>query len=302
MEEFARGVVCIPTSFVNSYLIGEPGGPWALVDSGLPGFSGKIRRAAEARFGAGSRPEGIFLTHGHFDHSGGARALADAWGAPVFAHRLELPYLSGRSEYPPPDPTVGGCIAQLSRVMPRGAVDLGLRLQELGGRGEVNEGVVPGMDGWSWLHTPGHAPGQVAFFRAADRTLLAGDAFATMNLDSYVGLITKRRTLATGGAPFICDWDATSVSLQRLSRLEPAAIGCGHGYPMTGPGLAEDLKRFAQTFSPPTHGRYVAEPALTDERGVDWLPPRPADPGPAIALVAGAAAVGFIVARRRRSR
>ena len=54
MEIIAPGVAWIPTSFVNAYFIGEPGGPWALVDTGLPGFGWKIRAAAAARFGADS--------------------------------------------------------------------------------------------------------------------------------------------------------------------------------------------------------------------------------------------------------
>ncbi len=77
MEIIAPGVACVPASFVNTYLIGEPGGPWALVDTGVPGFGWKIRAAAAERFGQDSRPAAIFLTHGHFDHSGNARALAD---------------------------------------------------------------------------------------------------------------------------------------------------------------------------------------------------------------------------------
>ncbi len=124
-ERNRPGVAWTYTSFVNAYFIGEPGGPWALVDTGLPGFGAKIRAAAAARFGRDSRPQAIFLTHGHFDHAGNALALADHWDVPIYAHRLELPYLTGRSDYPPPDPTVGGAIAMLSRVLPHGARDLG---------------------------------------------------------------------------------------------------------------------------------------------------------------------------------
>ena len=110
MKEIASGVAWTYTSFVNIYFIGEPGGPWALVDSGLPFFSPKVRAEAAARYGPDARPEAIFLTHGHFDHAGSALALAEYWDVPVYAHRLELPYLNGHSDYPPPDPTVGGGI------------------------------------------------------------------------------------------------------------------------------------------------------------------------------------------------
>ena len=53
----------LPISFVNVFFIGRPGGPWALVDAGLPGRANQILEAAEARFGAGARPEAILLTH-----------------------------------------------------------------------------------------------------------------------------------------------------------------------------------------------------------------------------------------------
>ena len=121
MQEIAPGVAWTYTSFVNAYFIGEPGGPWALVDTGLPGFSATILAAAAGRYGPDARPEAIFLTHGHFDHAGNALALANHWNVPVYAHRLELPYLTGRSDYAPPDPTVGGAIAMFSRVLPYGA-------------------------------------------------------------------------------------------------------------------------------------------------------------------------------------
>ena len=59
-------------------------------------------------FGHGNRPAAILLTHGHFDHVGALKTLAEEWDVPVYAHTLELPYLTGRSSYPPPDPSVGG--------------------------------------------------------------------------------------------------------------------------------------------------------------------------------------------------
>jgi glyoxylase-like metal-dependent hydrolase (beta-lactamase superfamily II) len=41
------------------------------------------------------------LTHGHFDHVGSVIELADYWNVPVYAHKLELPYLVGQMDYPP---------------------------------------------------------------------------------------------------------------------------------------------------------------------------------------------------------
>ena len=301
MKEIASGVAWTYTNFANVYFIGEPGGPWALVDTGLPFFAAKIRAAAMARYGPGARPEAIFLTHGHFDHAGNALALADLWDVPVYAHRLELPYLNGHSDYPPPDPTVGGGIAMLSRVLPSGGRDLGDRLRvfspEAGqhddGAPGGDHGPLPGFADWRWVHTPGHAPGHVAFYRESDRTLLAGDALATMDMDSYLELLIKQQELAVAGSPFISDWEAYGRSVEKLAVLDPVALGCGHGIPMTGPEIAGDLQRFSANLMPPRHGRYVAEPARADERGVDWLPPAPSDPFP---FLVGAAAVGLVLA------
>lgn len=287
IERIAPEVGWLPISFVNVYFVGRPGESWALVDTGLPGSMNKILETAEARFGAGSKPEAIYLTHGHFDHSGAARELAENWDVPVYAHRMELPYLTDRSAYPPPDPTIGGAIAFLSRFMPGRGRDLGNRVQEL------PDGDLPGMEGWHWTETPGHSPGHVSFFRSSDRVLLAGDAFATMNMDSWIGLISGKMELARGGAPFNMDWDATRRSVEKLSQLRPTVVGCGHGIPMTRGDLAERLERFAQNFTPPKHGRYVRSPAEVNEHGVVSLPRAPFDPVPLATagalLVAGVA-------------
>lgn len=289
IARIAPDVGWLPISFVNVYFIGRPGGEWLLVDTGLPGRADQIIEAAEARFGTGTRPEAIVLTHGHWDHAGSALDLARIWEVPIYAHRLEMPYLTGKSKYPPPDPTVGGAIAFLSRFTPTGKRDLGSQVHELPAK------ELPGAPGWEWHTTPGHSPGHISLFRPSDRVLLAADAFATMNMDSWTGLVTGQRTLARAGSPFNCDWDATESAVKELAKLEPNVVGCGHGIPRSDSELAAELKRFAKRFRPPRTGRYVRRPARTDERGVVSLPPAPFDPVPfatAAALILGGIAVG----------
>src|SRR5438045_4927549 len=266
ITRIAPDVGWLPVSFVNVYFIGRPGGAWTLIDTGLPGRTNQILEAAEARFGAGARPEAIVLTHGHFDHAGSAMPLAEHWDVPIYAHRLEAPYLTGKSDYPPPDPTIGGACAFLSRFMPHGARNLTGRIREL----QTNE--VPGAPGWEWLATPGHSPGHISLFRPSDRVLLAGDAFATMNLDSWSGLVTGRGTFARAGAPFSTDWHATRLSVKELANLHPNVVGCGHGIPRCDAELPVRLERFAERFRPPRHGRYVRRRDRSAEQGIILLP------------------------------
>jgi len=297
VQEIAPKVAALPLSIENVYFIGAPGGLWALVDAGTPGTVGRILSAARTRYGENARPEAILLTHGHTDHVGSARALSDAWNVPIYAHPLEMPYLTGRSKYPPKDPTVGGAVAMLSRVFSMNLLDLGDRLLPL-----PDGGIVPGLPDWEWHPTPGHSPGHVAYFRPEDGTLLAGDAFATVNLDSLPALMTKRPEISRPPSPFTCDWTAAEKSARLLAALNPFAIGCGHGRPLVGPNVAADLRRFADAFTPPAHGRYVGRPARTDENGIVSLPPPAPDPFPIQAIVAVfAAAVTITLVGRRGS-
>jgi glyoxylase-like metal-dependent hydrolase (beta-lactamase superfamily II) len=297
-ERVAPGVARLGIVFVNVFALGEPGGPWVLVDAGLKGSAGYIRRAIERRFGDGSRPEAILLTHGHFDHVGSARHLAREWDAPLYAHHLEVPYLTGRSDYPPRDPTMGGAMAQMSRIMPDHGYDFGDRVRTL-----PPDGGVPGLPGWRWLHTPGHTPGHVSLWREADGVLLAADAFATMNLDSWSAYVTRRRELSRPSPPFTFDWETTRESIERLADLEPKVVAAGHGLPIADDRVVSELRSFIESFSPPRRGRYVGSPPVADGEGVEELPPSVPDPyarrfvGAAIALAAILA-----IARRRGPR
>jgi glyoxylase-like metal-dependent hydrolase (beta-lactamase superfamily II) len=289
ITRIAPDVGWLPVSFANVYFIGRPGGKWLLVDTGLPGRAKEIIDAAEARFGAGSRPEAIVLTHGHTDHVGSAVALAERWGLPIYAHRLEMPYLLGRSPYPPADPTVGGALAFLSRFFPARPRDLS------GHAREFKSGKIPGVAGWEWLATPGHSPGHISLFRRSDRVLLAGDAFATVNMDSWNGLVTGKQRLSRPPTPFTCDWDAARSSVKELANLRPNVVGCGHGIPISDPDLPERMEAFAEKFRAPRHGRYVRRPARTDKSGIVDLPPAPFDPVPfatVAALIFAGIAIG----------
>jgi glyoxylase-like metal-dependent hydrolase (beta-lactamase superfamily II) len=300
--EVAPDVACLQLSLVNVYLIGAPrSGPrkWVLVDTGMPTSRGAILRAAEKRFGPDVAPSAIVLTHGHFDHVGTVRELASHWDVPVYAHELELPYLTGRSDYPPPDPTVGGgALARVaSRFFPESGIDLGWRAHTL-----PEDGRIPNLPAWRWIHTPGHTPGHVSLFRDDDRVLIAGDAFVTQRQESLLCVATRRQEVWRPPAYFTPDWSAARRSVQALARLEPAVAATGHGIPMSGPEMRAELEELAERFdllAVPSHGRYVGHPAVADETGVVSVPPPVRDPLPWIAAAAGAALLGTALMRRR---
>src|SRR6478672_1031907 len=201
----APGLAYLRDRMANVAFIGSSDGrddEWILVDTGLPGSASRILDAAELLYGDDATPAAIILTHGHFDHVGSVRELVRHWRVPVYAHELELPYLTGRSSYPPPDPAVGGGVmAMMSRFFPRKPINLGASVLPL-----PADGALPVIGGWRWIHTPGHAPGHVSLFRDYDRALIAGDAFVTTKQESLSAVLTQRPEVHGPPAYYTMDW------------------------------------------------------------------------------------------------
>ena len=298
IDTFLSDIARLPVGFVNVYFVGQPGSPWTLVDTGLPNTAALTIAAAAKRYGEDSRPEAIVLTHGHFDHAGSAQALAEHWDVPIYAHALELPYLDGRSDFAPQDPTMGGAIAFLSRFFPHAGYDLRPHLCPL-----PEDGVVPTMPGWQWLYTPGHTHGHISLWRASDRVLLAGDAIATMDLDSWTAQVTKPRVFDRPPAPFTPHWGDAYQSAQLLADLEPLVVAAGHGLPIQDGDVPARLRRYVKHFDPPMRGRYTEKPAIANEDGIVSVPPPAPDPLPLRIGVGAAGATvlaGLLSGRKRR--
>ena len=299
LSKVADGVFHTKILFVGAYFV-KTQDSWVLIDTGLPKSEGKSRRAAENHFGAGTKPSAIILTHGHFDHAGAALELAKLWNVLIYAHRLEMPYLTGKSDYPPQDSSMGGAIAQMARFFPHSGYDFRDRVRKLPESGEIAE-----MPGWMIQHTPGHTHGHISLWRESDRTLLAGDALATMDLDSWISNVTEKQEFCSPPKPFTSDWQAAQRSIEMLADLEPNSVGAGHGQPIIGAFTAQKLKEFARNFKPPQKGRYVKSPAIADETGVISVPPPVPDNVKVVASAAAAVGAGFALAgliRRRDSR
>ena len=293
--DHAADIHRLPTGIVNVYLVGTAE-RWFLVDSGMMGCAPLVKNVAASLFGAASRPTAIVLTHGHFDHAGNADSLALDWDVPILAHPLELPYLTGQSDYPPIDSSMGGAIATLARTFSRRGRAVKARLFALSGDS------LPGISDWRWIHTPGHTAGHISLFRDSDRTLLAGDALTTMNMDSWTEQFRRTPEICSPPAPLTTDWAAARRSIEDLALLRPMAVGAGHGAPVAGNGVADALEMFARTFTPP-EGRYSIAPAQAGLNGVEWVPPPVPDPFPRQAAGAAMVAIGLIglvAATRRR--
>lgn len=249
--EIAPDVFCLGPSGrtqTNVYLV-RSGSSWALVDAGWEGDGARIDAAARMLFGPDSRPAAILLTHAHPDHTGSARALAEAWGCPVFVHPTELPLASGdlaaMERYTGPLdrwlilPLVRALGRRRREAMLSGSSLAGI-VRPLGSGGEVSE-----LPGWAWVHTPGHTPGHVAYFRAHDRVLLTGDSIVTLAVNTWTGLLLGRQGLSS--PPWYTTWDrrAAAASIARIAALEPLVLAGGHGWPLVGAGTVDAIRSFA---------------------------------------------------------
>lgn len=274
---------------VNAFIFHQ-GGRWTLIDAGTRAFGTRIFDAARELVGPDVPPDAVILTHGHFDHVGMLEPILSRWDVPVYAHPLEMPYLAGRASYPPPDPTVGGgLVSLLSVLFPRGPIDVSGVLRSL-----PENGSVPGMTGWRWLHTPGHSPGHVSLFREDDRLLIAGDAFVTTKQESFTAALARPVIVSNPPAYYTVDWPAARRSIALLRDLTPVVAVTGHGLPVAGERLDESLDALSRY--QPASGRYVESPAAFDSEGVVYAPRPVIDDR--IKVAVAAIAVGAVIASR----
>jgi glyoxylase-like metal-dependent hydrolase (beta-lactamase superfamily II) len=269
----ANGVWGRKDIFVNYHIIkDETSGSYALVDTGLPWSASAVRKMAQEIIGANGRPSAIILTHGHFDHAGSVKALAEFWNVPVYAHTLELPYLTGKSSYAPPDSSVGGgAMSSLAFLLPKGPIDITDYVHKL-----PDDNTIPGFPDWKYIHTPGHTAGHISLFREKDKVLIAGDAFATTKVESLIYALSGLPSLS-GPPKFLTpNWTAAKVSVMKLAALDPEIVTAGHGKPMGGEEMRMELNNLAQHFdrlAVPIYGRYVNESAIANESGIVSVPP-----------------------------
>jgi glyoxylase-like metal-dependent hydrolase (beta-lactamase superfamily II) len=294
-KPIAQGVWGKKDVLVNYYFIQDSESQeWFLVDAGMKWSASRIKMMARNIFGEKSKPAGIILTHGHFDHVGALQALLKEWNVPVYAHEMEIPYLTGQSSYPPADTTVGGgMMTTLSWIYPTGPINIKEHVRTIPSNGKI-----PGLNEWRVIDTPGHSPGHISLFREADKVLIAGDAIVTTQQESALHALTYIEKLSGPPKYLTCNWASAKMSAMKIAGLDPNILAAGHGHPMDGARLKETLQQLATKFEQvavPKHGRYVNEPAVTNAHGVVYVPHGTSSSVSAVMKVIGITAVVFAV-------
>lgn len=204
-----RTMALPPSTHTNAYLVGTD--PAYLLDPGPtdPAEQHHLFDALDVQLALGRRLAAVVLTHHHPDHVGAARATADRYGVPVWAHERTAMLLDGQI-----------------------ATDRYLADGEHLGLGAAPDG--RGTWHLEAVHTPGHASGHLAFWEPHYRLLLAGDMVSML---SSVVI-----------APPDGDLAAYLASLRRLQGYDTRLLLPGHGGPSARPTavLEEALAHRAQ--------------------------------------------------------
>jgi glyoxylase-like metal-dependent hydrolase (beta-lactamase superfamily II) len=250
--EIARDVYCLGPrgrTQTNVYFVRSTPS-WVLIDPGWASDGRRIERVSESLFGAHVPPAAILLTHCHPDHSGSAPYLARTWQCAVYMHPDELPIAIGdfAAMHAFAGPLDRWIILPLMRALGKPRRDAILSASSLGDLAHALEPgrEVPNLPDWECIHTPGHTPGHVAYFRRRDRVLISGDAIVTLKLNSISGLLLQRPGLS--GPPWYTTWSrrAAADSVRALAELQPTVLASGHGRPMVGAETALALRAFAK--------------------------------------------------------
>jgi glyoxylase-like metal-dependent hydrolase (beta-lactamase superfamily II) len=203
---------------VNAYLVAEDEG-LTLVDTMIGGSADGILAAARE---IGLPIARVALTHAHGDHVGSVDALAQALPNATFAiSARDARFLTGDKSLDPGEPH-----SKLRGGYPTIETRPGLLL-------------APGdrLGSLEVVAAPGHTPGHVAFLDTRDRTLIAGDAYATLG-----GVVTTATVNWRFPLPTLATWDKpTEVETAKALRaLEPARLAVGHGPVVEQPAGAMD--------------------------------------------------------------
>jgi glyoxylase-like metal-dependent hydrolase (beta-lactamase superfamily II) len=203
-----------PAPSVNVYLAGD-----VLIDAGTRWDRGRIFAELEGR-----EISLLALTHVHPDHQGVAKDVCEARGIPLACHADDVDAMEGRRpvQEAAPDNPFNRIIKALWEGPP---YEVGRVLSE----GDE-------VAGFRVVHAPGHARGEVVYFRDSDRVAICGDVVRNM---SYA---TGLPGIKQPPDAFTYDPDENRRSIRKLAELNPTLLLPGHG-----PAIADmaAFQRFA---------------------------------------------------------
>jgi hydroxyacylglutathione hydrolase len=155
----------------------------------------------------------VALTHVHPDHQGCAKWVCEARGVPLACHADDVDAMEGRRP-------VRGTDSSLSRFYDRIWTGPPHKVDRVLSEGDE-------VAGFRVAHAPGHAPGEVIFFRDSDRVAICGDVVRNM---SYLTGLPGVRQPPDDLTP---DPVENRRSIHKLAALEPSLILAGHGPAIT---------------------------------------------------------------------
>lgn len=208
MKQMAPGVWRLkefPGPTINCYLIERPEGD-VLVDAGRTWDRRRIFSEIEDR-----DLSMLALTHVHPDHQGAAKDVCEARGIPLACHADDVDAMEGRRrvQEASADNPINRIIARLWQGPPY-KVERVLR--------EGDE-----VAGFRVVHAPGHARGEVIFFRDSDRVAICGDVIR--NISYLTGLPGIKEPPPI----FTYDMAENRHSIRKLADLNPSLLLPGHG-------------------------------------------------------------------------
>jgi glyoxylase-like metal-dependent hydrolase (beta-lactamase superfamily II) len=216
--EIAPGVHAIRLLSVYAFLIDEP--QLTLIDAGLIGSAGRVRRYAERMGRSLDDLTRIICTHAHPDHIGGVRELAGERDVEVLMHPADLAGLKV---------TLRDAVANRNRSQL-----IAYFTRHPGEATPIEEGqVLPILGGLRVLHTPGHTPGSVCLYAERHRLLFVGD-----------NLQVIRRKVTFASSVFSDDMPLAQASVARMAELDVQTIVFSH-YPPLRDGANEVLRALA---------------------------------------------------------
>ncbi len=203
---------------VHAHLVDET--PATLIDTGYVGSSGRIARALAGHGMQLTDLARAICTHGHPDHAGSARELADL-GVEILIHPADAEGMRTGWRTALRRPSRGRIFAAMTPPL-----DTFTPLRD----GDV----LPVLGGLEVIHTPGHTPGSVCLYAARDHVLFTGDV-----LERRFGRVSFASRLYSD------DYRAARRAMQRLASLDVETIVFSHFPPLTE-GAAATLAELAR--------------------------------------------------------